>query len=222
MTEHEKYSHSKFMSLILRHHPEAAGITLDQNGWADTAALLNGMNKSGHAITLEQMKEVVAENDKQRFRFSDDYTKIRANQGHSVAVDVELTETMPLDVLYHGTAARFIQSIKKEGLIPKGRLYVHLSGNRETALKVGQRHGSPVVLTIDAAEMYRNAKYIAENAYAESLKANEEIIKNRVSINGEITRMISGLKEYMFPEAPVSLAPGELCLSYASPALLKK
>ena len=156
---------SKFMSLVLRHNPQSIGITLDSNGWADAQALIDGMNRKGQRVTLEILKEVVAANDKQRFKFNEDYTKIRANQGHSVIVDVELKETQPPDILYHGTAARFAASIKNEGLIAKSRLHVHLSGDKQTAEKVGSRHGKPVVLTINSAKMHQDGYkfYLSEN-----------------------------------------------------------
>jgi putative RNA 2'-phosphotransferase len=102
---------------------------------------------------MEQLKEIVETNDKQRYRFSDDFSKIRASQGHSVSVDLDLKETPPSDILYHGTAERFIASIKKAGLISKNRQHVHLSGDKETAATVGGRHGNPVVLVIDSAKM---------------------------------------------------------------------
>ena len=92
MTDKEKTRISKFISLVLRHNPQKIGINLDENGWADTDLLLQGMQKNGHKVSLDDLKEVVATNDKQRFKFNDDYTKIRANQGHSVAVDVEMKE----------------------------------------------------------------------------------------------------------------------------------
>ena len=103
---------SRFMSLILRHQPQTIGIELEQNGWADTNALIEGMNRAGHRVTLEHLEEIVMTNDKQRFKFNNDHTKIRANQGHSVNVDVELHEATPPAVLYHGTATRFIQAIR--------------------------------------------------------------------------------------------------------------
>ena len=153
------------MSLVLRHNPQSIGITLDSNGWADTQALIDGMNRKGQRVTLEILKEIVASNDKQRFKFNEDYTKIRANQGHSVAVDVELKETQPPVVLYHGTAAKFVASIKNEGLVAKSRLHVHLSGDKQTAEKVGSRHGSPVILVINAAKMHEDGYkfYLSEN-----------------------------------------------------------
>ena len=155
MTDKERTSISKFLSLVLRHRPERIGISLDANGWADVAALLEGANKNRQvAITLDDIKEVVATNDKQRFAFNDDHTKIRANQGHSVSVDVELKESQPPAVLYHGTSTSSIQGITADGIHPKSRLYVHLSVDEETARKVGRRHGSPVILSIDAEKMH--------------------------------------------------------------------
>ena len=126
---------------------------------------MKGMLKNGCKVTLEDLKEVVATNDKKRFKFNDDFSKIRANQGHSVAVDVEMSESVPPDVLYHGTATRFLGAIKNEGLISKSRLHVHLSSERETATKVGSRHGKPVVLTINAAKMQTDGFtfYLSEN-----------------------------------------------------------
>jgi putative RNA 2'-phosphotransferase len=176
MTDKQRVSISRFLSLVLRHKPEKAGITLDANGWADVAALIEGMNESGRtAVTIENIKEVVASNDKQRFAFSDDYTKIRANQGHSVSVDVELVETEPPAVLFHGTAAGSVRGIFENGIRPKTRLYVHLSADEETAVKVGRRHGKPVVLSIDAARMH-------EDGYKFFLSANGVWLTEYVSI----------------------------------------
>jgi len=165
MTDKEKIRVSKFMSLVLRHDPQKIGISLDGNGWADTNLLLKGMHKNGHKVTLDDLKEVVDTNDKKRFKFNDDFSKIRANQGHSVAVDVEMNEAVPPDVLYHGTATRFLSAIKDEGLISKSRLHVHLSSEKETAIKVGNRHGKPVVLTINATKMQTDGFifYLSEN-----------------------------------------------------------
>ncbi|MCL1992964.1 MAG: RNA 2'-phosphotransferase [Spirochaetes bacterium] len=165
MTDKETISASKFMSLVLRHKPAAAGITLDSNGWAQTTALIDGMNQAGHNITLDNLKEIVLKNNKQRFKFSEDYGKIRANQGHSIAVDVEMQERQPPDILYHGTATKFLGAIKNEGIIAKNRLHVHLSPDKETAVTVGQRHGKPVVLTINAAKMHQDgiAFYLSDN-----------------------------------------------------------
>jgi len=153
------------MSLVLRHNPQKIGITLDENGWADVVLLLSGINRLGHKATLDDLKEVVATNDKQRFKFNDDYSKIRANQGHSVAVDVEMKATVPPDTLYHGTATRFLEAIKSKGLIAKSRLHVHLSSEKETAIKVGSRHGKPVILVINASKMQADGLvfYFSEN-----------------------------------------------------------
>lgn len=144
---------SKFLSLVLRHDPSRAGLTLDENGWVDVDSLLEGCQQAGRIITRTQLERVVRENDKQRFSFSDDGLRIRANQGHSVEIDLALTPQSPPDVLYHGTATRFLESIRATGLKPGSRQHVHLSRDTETAIKVGQRHGKPVVLTIRAKEL---------------------------------------------------------------------
>lgn len=146
---------SRFLSLVLRHKPEAAGITLDPHGWAEVNALLAGMAPR-HTLTMAQLEEIVRTDDKQRYAFNDSKTKIRANQGHSVPVDVELTECEPPELLYHGTGEKYVDSILEHGLIPKSRLYVHLSKDVETAKLVGLRHGTPVVFTVRSGEMYRH------------------------------------------------------------------
>ena len=165
MKEKDKKSASRFMSLILRHEPERIGIALDKNGWADTNELLVGLNRNGYDVGLKELKEIVASNDKQRFKFNEDNTKIRANQGHSVAVEVKMEELEPPVVLYHGTATRFLGAIKKGGLISKNRLHVHLSDDKETALKVGARHGKSVILTINSHKMYEDGFkfYLSDN-----------------------------------------------------------
>lgn len=143
----------RFLSLVLRHDPAAAGISLDEHGWADVKELLAGVNRTGRKIDMDTLERIVRENSKQRYSFNEDHSKIRANQGHSVSVDVELKETQPPQYLYHGTASRFLPSIQREGIRKMSRQYVHLSGDFETAMAVGKRHGSPVVITIDAAAM---------------------------------------------------------------------
>ena len=145
---------SKFISLILRHKPETIGITLDEHGWANVDELVAGVNKS-HPLDMEDLERIVAEDDKQRYSFNEDKTLIRANQGHSVPVDVELEEVEPPRILYHGTGEKYTSSIEKEGLIPKSRLYVHLSSDEETARKVGIRHGKPVIYVVKAERMYK-------------------------------------------------------------------
>jgi len=165
MTEKEKNKISRLMSLVLRHEPETIGVTLDANGWVDVEALIEGISRAGYEIRLEQLKDIVSTNNKQRFKFNDDFTKIRANQGHSVSVNVELKEVQPTDVLYHGTATRFLASIQKEGIVSKSRMHVHLSDEKETALNVGSRHGKPVVLVINAVKMHEDGYkfYLSDN-----------------------------------------------------------
>lgn len=146
---------SKFISLILRHKPEAAGIDLDEHGWADVDELINGINRA-RAFDKVMLEEIVATDNKGRYSFNEDKTLIRANQGHSIPVDVELEEMVPPDVLYHGSAIKYTESIRKMGILPKSRLYVHLSADRKTAKSVGMRHGAPVVWAIDTQKMYAN------------------------------------------------------------------
>ena len=146
---------SRFLSFVLRHKPEAAGITLDEHGWADVETLLRGFNKR-RPLTMEQLEEIVRTDDKQRYSFNDDKTKIRANQGHSIPVDVELEEREPPEFLYHGTGQKYFDSIMEKGLIPKTRLYVHLSKDIETAKSVGVRHGTPVIFTVMSGQMFKD------------------------------------------------------------------
>lgn len=158
---------SKFISLVLRHNPDAAGIKLDDHGWADVKELIRSVNETGRTLDLEMLKEIVRTNDKKRFSFNGDGTKIRASQGHSIHVDVELRAVVPPNVLYHGTATRFLGSIlnAKEGLKAGSRLYVHLSKDYDTAVKVGTRHGIPAVLKVNAGRMAKDGFtfYLSEN-----------------------------------------------------------
>ncbi len=155
----------RFLSLVLRHDPGAAGIALDEHGWADVEELLDGVRQTGRRIDREILERIVRENNKQRYSFNEDHTKIRANQGHSVSVDVELRQARPPQFLYHGTADRFLPAIREEGLKKMSRQYVHLSASFETAVAVGRRHGSPVVLAIDTEAMVRDGAvfYLSEN-----------------------------------------------------------
>ena len=146
---------SKFLSLILRHRPEAIGITLDEHGWADVSELIEGVSKTHH-LDMQTLEEIVRSDSKQRYSFSEDKRLIRANQGHSVPVDVELDRLDPPDILFHGTGKKYMKSIEKEGLLPKGRLYVHLSKDTKTAKTVGARHGTPVVYKVRAGAMARD------------------------------------------------------------------
>ena len=146
---------SKFISLILRHKPETIGITLDEHGWANVDELIAGISKT-HPIDMAVLEQIVAEDEKQRYSFNEDKTLIRANQGHSIPVDVELEEKQPPEILYHGTGEKYVASINEQGLVPKSRLYVHLSPDEETAHKVGRRHGKPVIYYVKSGEMYRD------------------------------------------------------------------
>jgi putative RNA 2'-phosphotransferase len=145
---------SKFISLILRHKPQVIGITLDDHGWAQVDELLAGINRSGtQHVNRHILDEIVRTDSKQRYSFSTDGKWIRANQGHSVPVDVELEKRVPPAVLFHGTGEKYVAVIQREGLKSMSRLYVHLSTDKETAVKVGRRHGKPVVFKIDAQQM---------------------------------------------------------------------
>lgn len=155
----------RFLSLVLRHQPQAARVTLDEHGWADVEQLLSGVRSTGRRIDRETLERIVRENNKKRYSFNEDHTKIRANQGHSLDVDVELRQAQPPEYLYHGTAERFLPAIRAEGIRKMSRQYVHLSGEFDTALAVGKRHGSPIVITVDAAAMVRDGVtfYRSEN-----------------------------------------------------------
>jgi len=153
LSEKELVRLSKFMSLVLRHQPEVIGLLLDENGWASVEELITKLQAKGFSVDHAILAEVVATNNKKRFAFSDDQTRIRANQGHSVAVDLQLKEATPLAVLYHGTAEKNVAAIQQHGLLKRNRQHVHLSVDKETAIKVGQRHGQPVIFHVLAKEM---------------------------------------------------------------------
>ena len=145
-----------FLCFALRHRPDQAGIELDEHGWANVDELIAGVNRVHPEMNLdmELLEEIVRIDNKMRYSFNEDKTLIRANQGHSIPVDVELQELTPPAMLYHGTAEKYVESIDATGLIPKSRLYVHLSADYDTAIKVGTRHGSPVIYTVDATRMH--------------------------------------------------------------------
>lgn len=147
---------SKFLSLILRHKPEIIGISLTEQGWVDTQTLIKKMNEYGKEIDFETLSIVVASNNKKRFGFNEDKSKIRANQGHSLNIDLGYAQKTPPNILYHGTAQKNTDSIFKTGLEKRKRHQVHLSKDIETAYKVGQRHGKPVILKILAKEMHED------------------------------------------------------------------
>jgi len=144
---------SKFLSLVLRHNPGTIGLALDAQGWADVDALLEAAQRHGVRLDQETLLRIVTENDKQRFALSADGRRIRASQGHSIAVDLALPPLAPPNVLYHGTTTRLLDAIKREGLHKRRRQHVHLSPDEATALKVGRRHGPPLVLTVQAGAM---------------------------------------------------------------------
>ncbi len=153
MNKQARTKKSKFLSLVLRHRPERIGIVLDSQGWVPVAQLLERCAASGFSITEEELIEVVTTNPKQRFSFSEDGRRIRANQGHSVQVDLKLEPLAPPPVLYHGTTDKFLPAIKTQGLKRMSRHHVHLSPDRATAVDVGGRRGRPVVLLVDANQM---------------------------------------------------------------------
>ena len=178
---------SKFLSLILRHKPEQIGIKLDEHGWANVDELIAGVQKSDETFDFALLNKVVAENDKQRFSFNKDKTKIRANQGHTKKVDVELEEKNPPKILYHGTLARNADSINSKGLLKMKRLHVHLSGDVETAQKVAaRRHGESIIYKVDAEAMVHdghkffqsvNGVWLTDHVPAKYL--DQEIFHNR-------------------------------------------
>lgn len=146
---------SKLMSRILRHKPEMIGITLDENGWTDTQAFILGIQKLGNGkFNKSILEEVVKTDTKQRYSFNEDKTKIRANYGHSVKLEISYPEKEPPEFLYHGTAEHFLSSIQEKGLLPMKRLYVHLSKDIPTAIAVGTRHGKPYIFKIPAKAMH--------------------------------------------------------------------
>ncbi|OEJ14520.1 RNA 2'-phosphotransferase [Brachyspira hampsonii] len=160
----EEIKISKFVSLVLRHKPENIGLTLSKDGWANAYQLIEKIKATGRNIK-EILERVVLYNDKKRFSFNEDHTLIRANQGHSINVDLEFEEREPPEILFHGTSVDNIDSIKLEGIKKMGRLYVHLSIIEETAKKVGERHGKPAIIKIDSNQMYENGIkfYLSEN-----------------------------------------------------------
>ena len=144
---------SKFLSLVLRHDPQKIGLELDAQGWAQIDELLHKMSANGISISREVLEEVVAENNKQRFKVSECGLRIRANQGHSISVELGLQPKKPPELLFHGTATKNRKSILQTGLNKQSRQHVHLSADRETAVKVAVRHGKPIVFLVDTKAM---------------------------------------------------------------------
>lgn len=153
MSKNKRDKLSGFISLVLRHKPEAANIKLDEHGYALVKDLIKGTNESGRSLNLDSLKSIVKEDKKGRYSFSEDFSKIRANQGHSIPVNVGMESKTPPDILYHGTAKKSVDSIFMSGIEKRGRNFVHLSSDLETAVKVGSRHGAPVVLKLNAKKM---------------------------------------------------------------------
>lgn len=178
----------RFLALVLRHKPQAVGIELDAHGWAQVEALLVAFNRI-EMFNMLMLEQIVAEDGKQRFAFSEDKKRIRANQGHSVKVDVELRVAVPPELLYHGTGVKYVASINRQGLIAKQRLYVHLSANVETAHNVGKRHGEPLIYAVLACEMARagykfylsaNGVWLTESVPKKFLRELEGALDNEI------------------------------------------
>jgi len=156
---------SKLLSLVLRHEPEHIGITLDNEGWTKVPELIEKINKKGINLDFATLQIIVDTNDKKRFAFNDDKTLIRASQGHSVEVELNYKPEIPPTVLYHGTAIKNVPAIRENGLQKMNRHHVHLTASEDTALKVGQRHGKPVILTVQALLMHEQqfVFYVSDN-----------------------------------------------------------
>lgn len=164
----------KRLAFALRHRPDAFALDMDRNGWVSVASIITAFSSMGD-FNKELLEKVVALDNKGRFSFNDDETMLRANQGHSIQVDVELKEADPPAILYHGTGIKYVESINEQGLLPQGRLYVHLSLDLKTAIDVGSRHGKPYVYKINAAKM-------ADDGYKFYLSANGVWLTKYVSV----------------------------------------
>lgn len=184
MINEKKITHiSKFLSLVLRHKPEAIGIELDENGWTEVDALIEKSNRHGIEFDKETLKHIVETNSKKRFAFSDAFDRIRASQGHSVEIELGYTSQKPPQILYHGTGEKSVQSILNTGIEKQQRQQVHLSADIETAIKVGQRHGKPFVFKVLAEQMCNdkfeffisdNGVWLTDNVPVKYLKRNDE------------------------------------------------
>jgi putative RNA 2'-phosphotransferase len=165
MIESKKKKISKFLSYILRHHPELIDLNLDEKGWANVNEIIAKSANDNQGFTFDELNEIVETNDKKRFVFNEDKTRIRANQGHSIGIDLNLKPQQPPELLYHGTAQANVDSILKNGIEKRSRQHVHLSLDIETATKVGMRHGKPIILTISTGKMFEDGIlfYLSEN-----------------------------------------------------------
>lgn len=184
MVNEKQITHiSKFLSLVLRHQPETIGIQLDQNGWTDVSELIEKANKYGVKFDSELLQHIVQTNSKKRFAFNETLDKIRASQGHSIEIELGYISQKPPEILYHGTSEKSVQSILDTGLEKRNRQHVHLSGDIETAIKVGQRHGKPFVFIVLAGQMYNdnlqffisdNGVWLTDNVPTKYLKRNND------------------------------------------------
>ncbi|BAV05611.1 putative RNA 2'-phosphotransferase [Filimonas lacunae] len=156
MNEKNVKASSKFLSLVLRHRPEIIGLELDSNGWADVQELIAKCQSEGRSLSREELDEIVALNDKKRFAYNESGTHIRASQGHSIEVELNLAASEPPEYLYHGTVGAFVPAIQQQGLLKMQRQHVHLSKDKETAIKVGGRRGVPVVLVVRSGHMHKD------------------------------------------------------------------
>jgi len=165
MNEQQKKKASKFLSYVLRHHPELINLNLDENGWTNVDELISKSTNDSQGFTFEELDEIVQTNEKKRFAFNEDKTRIRASQGHSIEINLALIPQQPPEFLYHGTAQNNIESILEKGIEKRSRQHVHLSQDKETATKVGMRHGKPTILTIKTGEMFKDGIefYLSEN-----------------------------------------------------------
>ena len=165
ITEKENARISKFLSYVLRHQPDAIGIELDENGWTDVGLLIQKASKSGMKFDLEILKHIVETNNKKRFALNETFSMIRANQGHSVEVELGYAAKEPPEILYHGTGEKYVESIMKVGLEKKNRHHVHLTTELQTAISVGSRHGKPVVFEVLSMQMHKEKMefYLSEN-----------------------------------------------------------
>ena len=167
LTQKQLTAFSKFLSLFLRHKPETINLSLDSEGYVDINQLISNINKySEYHITRSTLDHIVATDSKHRYSYNDTKTKIRANQGHSIPVDLNLTAQIPPEILYHGTSKRFLDSILSDGLKPMSRQYVHLSSDSTTAAMVGKRHGdNPIIFMIETKPLIDSGYkfYLSEN-----------------------------------------------------------
>lgn len=174
---------SRFLSLVLRHKPETAGIELDPQGWVDVKILIQRINEHGIQLNREMLDHIVATNPKKRFAYNENCDRIRASQGHSVEVDLGYVAQKPPDILYHGTGEKWVESILKTGLEKKSRSHVHLSADHETAKIVGSRHGKPFIFLIRADEMHAAGFqfFLSENG----VWLTDKVPVNYISDNGQ-------------------------------------